>query len=318
MTKQIEQGKAFEYACLLCLYESLRHTQSVSIVENESYNIAKRYYEGVGEEMQSSLDQASVAALGAILRLEPRLKHPDGNEPLIISLQEDAKGKDGDVRDVLCIRQKNGWEIGISCKHNHKALKHSRLSNSLDFGAKWFGVPCSHDYFENIAPIFDFLAKKREEKALWRDLDDKEGTVYRPLMDAFKEEIMRLDAENPETIPAALIQYLVGRNDFYKIIADNSRKVSEIEGFNLNGTLNKASKLSKPETTIPKLSLPTCLLKIDYKKSSRNTILISCDEGWSISLRVHNASSKIEPSLKLDIQLKGIPANFYRQIVLWS
>ncbi len=130
--------------------------------------------------------------------------------------------------------------------------------------------------------------------------------------------MLRLDAEHPDAIPAALIQYLVGRNDFYKIIADDSRRVSEIEGFNLNGTLNRASKTTRPETSIPKLSLPTCFLKIDYKKSSGNTILISCDEGWSISFRIHNASSKVESSLKLDIQLKGIPANFYRQIELWG
>lgn len=62
-----------------------------------------------------------------IKRLEPQLTEPNGNEPLFLSLQADAEGIKGDVRDVLCIRKKNGWEIGLSCKHNHHAVKHSRL-----------------------------------------------------------------------------------------------------------------------------------------------------------------------------------------------
>lgn len=31
------------------------------------------------------------------------------------------------------------------------------------------------------------------------------------------------------------------------------------------------------------------------------------DNSWQISFRIHNASSRIEPSLKFDIQLIGIP-----------
>ncbi|WP_374110347.1 HaeIII family restriction endonuclease [uncultured Streptococcus sp.] len=32
------------------------------------------------------------------------------------------------------------------------------------------------------------------------------------------------------------------------------------------------------------------------------------DNGWTISFRIHNASSRIEPSLKFDIQLIGFPS----------
>ncbi len=317
MTKQIEQGKAFEYACLLHLYETLSPQQSITIEVNDSYQIARQYYEQLSEERQNSLNLAAQAAFRAILRLEPRLRHADGHEPLVLSLQEDAKGEDGDVRDILCVRQQNGWEIGISCKHNHRAVKHSRLSYQLDFGQKWFAIPCSTAYFEQIKPIFDLLKQKKQQGALWCDLEDKQRDVYIPLMDAFQEELRRLDDAHPETLPAALIKYLIGRKDFYKIIADQSRKISEIQGFNLNGTLNKASKTSKPESSIPRLTLPTSFLKIDYKKSSGNTVHISCDEGWALSFRIHNASSRIESSLKLDIQLLGIPVSFYKQIEPW-
>lgn len=31
------------------------------------------------------------------------------------------------------------------------------------------------------------------------------------------------------------------------------------------------------------------------------------DGGWQFSFRIHNASIKVEPSLKFDVQILGIP-----------
>lgn len=53
---------------------------------------------------------------------------------LELEILSDDKGKLGDVRDVLAIRLLQKWEIGVSAKNNHKAVKHSRLSNTIDFG----------------------------------------------------------------------------------------------------------------------------------------------------------------------------------------
>ena len=44
----------------------------------------------------------------------------NNNGKFVISLQTDSKGQQGDVRDVLLTG--NGWEIGMSCKHNHEAV----------------------------------------------------------------------------------------------------------------------------------------------------------------------------------------------------
>ena len=60
--------------------------------------------------------------------------------------------------DVLIIRRSIEWEIGISVKHNHSALKHSRIYPHIDCGSEWMGVPCSPKYFENINKVFDKLA----------------------------------------------------------------------------------------------------------------------------------------------------------------
>ena len=40
------------------------------------------------------------------------------------------------------------WEIGLNIKHNHDAVKHSRLSHKIDFGAEWFEKPCSQNYWQ--------------------------------------------------------------------------------------------------------------------------------------------------------------------------
>ena len=61
--------------------------------------------------------------------------------------------------------------IGLSLKHNHFAVKHSRLAKSLDFGQKWFGMPCSEIYWSSVKPIFDYLAQQKNKN--WRDLPSK-------------------------------------------------------------------------------------------------------------------------------------------------
>jgi hypothetical protein len=46
----------------------------------------------------------------------------------------------------LAIRVLQKWEIGVSAKNNHNAVKHSRLSSDIDFG-KWLNIKV--DLFPN-------------------------------------------------------------------------------------------------------------------------------------------------------------------------
>ena len=90
---------------------------------------------------------SALAGSNAILELEPLILD-DGDDELELKIQTDHKGKDGDVRDVLIIRKGIEWEISLSVKHNHFAVKHSRLSKGLDFGEKWYGIKCSDKYWK--------------------------------------------------------------------------------------------------------------------------------------------------------------------------
>jgi len=314
--KQTIQGKAFEYACLVSLYNQLIATQQEVVIENNNaYHTAKNCFNII--ENQQNLLLGAEAAVRIILRLEPQLENPLNNKPLYLSIQADARGMVGDVRDLLCIRQQNQWEIGISCKHNHSAVKHSRLSSTIDFGDRWFNIPCSQSYFNAINPLFDELNDMTAKGMLWRNIRNKEDRFYVPLLMAFVAELQNLDIANPRQIPARLITYLLGINDFYKVIAIDNRRVTQIQAFSMYGTLNRPAGRNRPQVRIPQLQMPNIFHDISFKPRSKNTIIITCDHGWAISMRIHNARTKVEPSLKFDVKLVGIPPGLYTHHEPW-
>lgn len=320
---QTSNGKAFEYACLLSLQETLAETQLIEVCDTAPLQTARAFYNDMPPEIQGELHAAAAAATRVIVRLEPQLEFPNRNIPLYISLQTDAQGIAGDVRDVLCIRRQNEWEVGLSCKHNHHAVKHSRLSDTIDFGAEWFHIPCSTEYFSTVVPLFTTLRTLRDESkaigypAKWSAIPNKNEAYYVPILTAFIEELARLDQAHPEVIPAALIQYLVGRNDFYKVITDDAHRTTRVEAINIAGTLNRPSGAHRSIVNVSKLKLPTQFYHIGFKRDSQTTIEVVCDEGWTVSMRIHNASSRVEPSLKFDVNLISLPSSIHAQVEPW-
>ena len=317
LASQTQKGKAFEYVCLQSLYDILNENQEVLVEENRVFNLAKNYYDSLDLKTRIKMDKGAKAATSIILQVEPQLQNPFENTPLILSIQEDSKGISGDVRDILCIRRQNDWEIGLSCKHNHTAIKHSRLSDVNDFGKSWFSIPCSKQYFDDIIPIFSELRNMKKDGAYWRDIKDKERKYYIPILQAFINELKRLDENNLEVIPGNLLKYLLGNHDFYKIITIDSKKTTQVQCFNINGTLNRNARKVKPLIKVAKLSMPYRIFDIGFKPNSNNTIIITLDNGWAISMRIHNASSLVEPSLKFDAQLTGVPSGLYSHFQAW-
>lgn len=321
---QTTYGKAFEFACVISLQEALGENQQVTIEESPQLISARNDYLSVAEKMKTELLLAADAAVRVVKRLEPQLWNPNGNEPLILSIQPDAAGIKGDVRDVLCIRNQNGWSIGFSCKHNHHAVKHSRLSDSIDFGKEWLDEPCSKDYFDKVVPLFTKLREFRNDSKaagtpmLWEEIGNKAEEYYIPILQAFMDELIRIDKESSKNIPEALIHYLLGRYDFYKVITDDRNRTTRVEAINISGTLNVQSGQEKSIAKVPLLKMPTKFYHIGFKDDSDNTIEVVCDEGWQISMRIHNASSRVEPSLKFDVQLVSFPSTVYTQTEPWE
>ena len=312
MATQTVNGKAFEYALLLEFYERLNKITSVSITENESYHNAKGCFVGFVENEQDTFRITASAAINFLIDIEPRLSNGISKEDvLVLEIVSDQAGQTGDVRDVLIIRSLQKWEIGISAKNNHRAVKHSRLSLNIDFGEKWLGVPCSQNYFDEIKPIFDMLAnlKAKDKSTKWTSIENMHQVVYIPILNAFRKELLKLDKENSSIVAENLVQYLIGNEDFYKVIKGN--KKVEIQAYNLSGTLNLPFENIKPKARIPKLKLPSRLIEIVYQDNSSTTLLVSLNEGWQISFRIHNASSRVEPSLKFDINLVSAPHTLF-------
>ena len=311
-SSQMISGKSFEFSILLEFIEKLKDKTQIEVIKNSSYQVARSCFENIDSDTQSSHLLTASFAVNFLMDVEPRLSNDLGPHDLLqLELLSDDYGKRGDVRDVLVLRAMQKWEIGVSAKNNHHAVKHPRLSNRIDFGKKWLGMKNSKQYFEEIEPVFDNLNKIREEsqgKALWRDLDDYHSYVYLPVLTAFKNELLRLYKKKPIDTAQNLVKYLVGIKDYYKVIKGNG--IVEIEAYNLHGTLNKSFKGIDPKYKIPILHLPDEISDICF--ISDTTIQVLMNNGWSMSFRIHNASSYIEPSLKFDINLLESPKSMFK------
>lgn len=313
-SKQMTSGKSFEYALLVSFKEKLNEKTNLEVIKNRTFDIAKSCFDSVSANEKSGYLLSASFAVNFLMDVEPRLSNDVGKDDILqLEILSDHNGKTGDVRDVLAIRLLQKWEIGVSAKNNHKAVKHSRLSSTIDFGDKWFGVKTSKEYFDEVTPIFNNLEKIRKEsgaKKKWSELGDYHSTVYIPVLKAFIKELKSLYEKDSEKIASNLVAYLVGNKDFYKVI--KGRSSVEIHAYNLSGTLNLPFKDIQPKYQTPKVPLPTEIIDIDFKVGSNTTAIVTMSNDWTLSFRIHNASSRVESSLKFDINLLKSPKTLFK------
>ena len=315
--KSNNQGRAYEFSYLITLFEEISKIRPVKIEKNRSYFAAERAWNTLTDSEKSIYKASALAGVNVMFDMEPLILD-DANDELELKIQSDDRGKEGDVRDVLLIRQGIEWEIGLSVKHNHFAVKHSRLSKKLDFGKRWYGINCSKQYWKDIKPIFDYLDYEKQKGSKWSDLSNKEDEVYVPLLNAFKGELERQNLLFGKDIPKLMVEYLLGKFDFYKVIGIDSKRTIRIQSYNLRGTLNKQGNRRKRGIELPVSSLPTRIISLGYKPDSKNTLELYLDGGWQFSFRIHNASTRVEPSLKFDIQIIGMPATIISIDCRWK
>lgn len=309
-------GRAFEYITIITLNEKISVIRDSTILKNSSFEVSKNAWDSTDESVKNCLLSSANVAVTKIFELEPRILEKD-KDCVTLQIQKDEKGVDGDVRDIIISRSDIRWEIGLSMKHNHFAVKHSRLSAKLDFGKAWYDVPCSKKYWSEIKPVFDYCNAEKNKGTEWKQLPNKQNDVYTPLLNAFINEV-KLATENNGDVPKKMVEYLLGKYDFYKVVSMDASKLAQIMSFNLRGTLNQPSKVIKSETIIPISVLPETILFIGIDPKRPNTVLLSMDKGWSFSFRIHNASTKVEASLKFDIQIVGMPTTIITINCMWS
>lgn len=312
-----DYGRAYEFICLKTLEQEIGKIRSVSVDKNSSYIAASHAWQKLPDEYRNNYLISASVAVRRIFDMEPRIIE-DCDDELELLIQQDSCGKSGDVRDILIIRRRIAWEIGLSLKHNHFAVKHSRLSAHLDFGKEWYDVPCSQQYWNRVSPIFEYLSVQHNDGLKFSDLPNKQDDIYVPILKAFMNEIRGQYLEHKD-IPSKLVEYLLGRFDFYKVISLDDSRRTLIQGFNLHGTLNKnGTTTSEPSIEIPLVKMPTRIVSLDFVPESKTTVELYLDEGWQFTFRLHNAATKVEPSLKFDVQIKGIPTAIITINCLWN
>ena len=309
-------GRAYEYAWMQVLYEELSVKRKTRVVNNKSLNDNKRAWDNLDEDKKRRFIISARSALGTILELEP-LMSENGEDELLLEFQKDEVGIAGDVRDIVVKRESIDWEVGLSIKHNHEAIKHSRLSYSLDFGREWFGIPCSKNYWLAVSPIFTRLKQEKYKGTKWSDLPDKENGVYIPLLQAFMDEVIR-SYKTDIFMVKRMVEYLIGTKDYYKIVSNDRYGVTVVSPFNPHNTLNNPSQVKVSKLSVPTLILPTELVELKFKPWSNNTVEMFLNNGWSLSFRIHNASAKVEPSLKFDIQFIAMPDSIQKIRCKWK
>ena len=294
--KSNDKGRAFEYACITVLKNKIENERPVAFDE-ESVMAAHRSWKTQESSAKANLLRAAEAFADTLFSAEPLILECDGEDDVVtLSINKDSDAERGDVRDIVIARKSIGWDVGLSLKHNHFAAKHSRLSGAIDFGKKWYGVPCSQSYWNAVKPIFARLSNLEKSGVAWHEMPDKEDAVYYRLVDAFINEVNRAYGED-RTVPERVISYLLGTRDFYKVVAVDKSQETEFQPFNLRGELNKNGKKSK--------------------QGSKSTAEMIFDNDWALSFRIHNASTIVEPSLKFDVQLLGVPANIVTANCRW-
>ncbi|WQX22530.1 HaeIII family restriction endonuclease [Helicobacter pylori] len=304
--KSNNQGRAYEYAWCLALEQKLSVLKKVIVDKQNGFNACYRAYESLEKSLQERYLESAKQGVLLLLDCEPLLSEviESSQNEITLSLQKDKLGEIGDIRDILIYFDR--FCIGLSIKHNHDAVKHSRLSKDLDFGKKWLGVGVSQNYKDTIKPLFERLENAKKEGMLWRDFPNKEQEIYAPLLQVFKKEVLKIDENKKNKVPQKMVEYLLGKYDFYKAILLEREQKTKLEAYHFNNTLNRSVK-NKPKRIIPLSKLPTRMIYFDFKPKSFNTLELVLDEGWSFSLRIHNASSRVEPSLKFDIKLLSKP-----------
>lgn len=304
------KGRAYEYAWIQVLSDELHKLRKTVLIENSSLIANKKAWDSLDVEERRNYVISATAAVRTIFELEPLISE-NSNDELLLEFQKDKNGEQGDVRDIVIKRDQIAWEVGLSVKHNHNAAKHSRLGKSLDFGKKWYKNPCSNNYWHSTKAIFDILQKAKDSNTKWSDISNKDTTVYKPILEAFVEEVQYAYSKD-KSLPRKLLEYIIGIKDYYKVVSHDSKRLTLIHSFNVHGSLNKPSKNVISTITVPLVDLPTELVAVKFAKDKKgkernNTIEMYLNNGWQLSFRLHNASSKVETSLKFDIQFVGLP-----------
>lgn len=356
ITSTVISGKAFEYATLIEMYRELTEngwdSESLEIVKDKNYkNIEKAYQVIQGsdedlddndeiesihvETMTNDYNRAARVAVMYLRKVEPILT-PNKKLYGVLRAMPDYAGTKGDVRDIDFEifddkgHQNSIVDIGISCKNNHEAVKHPRITEDPDFAKVWTEgkFTCSDSFVAGMNEIFCRIDEYAKTYEKWSAVEDKMDSVYYPIIKLFVKEIKRLGIvdenaciekqENAKLFAKSFFEYMFGTQDFYKFIKEDDSNATKVYPYNMHGSLMRPYNGNRNDQAVQTITMPEEIVEVRIKPKSKTTIEIYFDQ-WIISMRLHNADTKISrTSLKFDVQIKAQPRKVMGMILQWN
>ncbi len=273
MPRSNDMGRAYEFALCNQIIDNFKNVYLTNRTEAEQQRDAE-HFNSLSHNTKIEYIQSAklVCEKWLIKKIHPA-------ELYTLDRLPDRAGVNGDVTDIRMVSDFD--TINISLKHNHDALKHPRLTRIPN----WIGLNSDAKYREIHDKIWDdffVLAKKLNPGAtLFRDLIAvDEEFINNYLYNPFCSFITEYLSDNSTSIQAVqnMFDFLVGTYDFYKII--DYRDHIKIQDF----------------INIPK---PT---SVSIFQTDRSHIAMNFNNGVTLDLRLHTASSRLISSVKFDVR----------------
>lgn len=356
ITKQEINGKAFEYATMLELFHELSQngweSECIEINYDKNLKNIQRAYQLIEEPENDEEDdethdvvlietaandfnRAARVAAHYLSVMEPILQVSNGLQA-VLQAMPDTAGIHGDVRDIVVslYKDKNQEqlvkEIGISCKNNHEAVKNPRITDDPDFAKQWTNgeFQCSEEFMDGMAEIQKKIDVLAGEYQKWSSYDKKKEEIYYPIIKLFVSEIKKLgvvdenaseeNQKRAKRFAGLFFEHMFGKRDFYKFIKDDKAHATKVYPYNIHGTLMNTYNGVVNERAVKAITMPEEIVEVRIKPKSKTTLEVYFDQ-WIISMRLHNADTKIsKTSLKFDVQIKAQPRKVMGTMLPWN
>lgn len=278
--KSNQHGRALEFAIVQEICARLLQKVVLTQRANDSQARDGSHYALLSQRMQ---DDFLICSQTIYNWLEQEFTISQTNQ-INIDRFPDLSGTQGNVSDIH-IKLDLAREINLSIKHRNIALKHQRPKTTPRHCGYSRDSQESRAFYTIYERIVAQFAQQTSGCTKFNELPEniKSGYLYQPICQLITEFINSYC--QAQTNAEHLFRFLTGTTDYYKIHFDSNKK-----------TLNIAEFANLP----PVISV--------LARTVRQYIYLDFSNGWYISMRLHNASSRItkNPSLKFDTQPQTI------------